>query len=85
MQMCTALVFEFFPMNLYEVRERYGPLSILDIKLYIWQLFRGQAHLEKVLFFNSLYGKIQRNLRNVNRFQKKFVISYCRTMSVTEI
>uniref|UniRef100_A0A1I7VDD4 Protein kinase domain-containing protein n=1 Tax=Loa loa TaxID=7209 RepID=A0A1I7VDD4_LOALO len=44
---CTALVFEFFPMNLYEVRERYGPLSILDIKLYIWQLFRGQAHLEK--------------------------------------
>ncbi|EJW86690.1 CMGC/GSK protein kinase [Wuchereria bancrofti] len=34
-------------MNLYEVRERYGPLSILDVKLYIWQLFRGQAHLEK--------------------------------------
>ncbi|EFO28226.2 CMGC/GSK protein kinase [Loa loa] len=46
-KICTALVFEFFPMNLYEVRERYGPLSILDIKLYIWQLFRGQAHLEK--------------------------------------
>ncbi|KAK6108176.1 Protein kinase domain family protein [Brugia pahangi] len=46
-KICTALVFEFFPMNLYEVRERYGPLSILDVKLYIWQLFRGQAHLEK--------------------------------------
>ncbi|CAG9539303.1 unnamed protein product [Cercopithifilaria johnstoni] len=46
-KVCTALVFEFFPMNLYEVRERYGPLSILDVKLYIWQLFRGQAHLEK--------------------------------------
>uniref|UniRef100_A0A0R3RKA1 Protein kinase domain-containing protein n=1 Tax=Elaeophora elaphi TaxID=1147741 RepID=A0A0R3RKA1_9BILA len=46
-KVCTALVFEFFPMNLYQVRERYGPLSTLDIKLYIWQLFRGQAHLEK--------------------------------------
>ncbi|KAL3985322.1 Protein kinase domain family protein [Acanthocheilonema viteae] len=46
-KICTALVFEFFPMNLHEVRERYGPLSILDIKLYTWQLFRGQAHLEK--------------------------------------
>ncbi|VDK73928.1 unnamed protein product [Litomosoides sigmodontis] len=46
-KICTALVFEFFPMNLHEVREKYGPLSILDIKLYIWQLFRGQAHLEK--------------------------------------
>uniref|UniRef100_A0A8R1XYU3 Protein kinase domain-containing protein n=1 Tax=Onchocerca volvulus TaxID=6282 RepID=A0A8R1XYU3_ONCVO len=46
-KICTALVFDFFPMNLHEVRERYGPLSILDVKLYIWQLFRGQAHLEK--------------------------------------
>ncbi|KAM3717316.1 Glycogen synthase kinase [Dirofilaria immitis] len=46
-KICTALVFEFFPMNLHEVRERYGPLSVLDIKLYTWQLFRGQAHLEK--------------------------------------
>uniref|UniRef100_A0A915PQM0 Protein kinase domain-containing protein n=1 Tax=Setaria digitata TaxID=48799 RepID=A0A915PQM0_9BILA len=46
-KICTALVFEFFPTNLYEVRERYGPLSILDVKLYVWQLFRGQAHLEK--------------------------------------
>ncbi|VDN06090.1 unnamed protein product [Thelazia callipaeda] len=46
-KICTALVFEFFPMNLSEVREQYGPLSTLDVKLYTWQLFRGQAHLEK--------------------------------------
>ncbi|VDM48747.1 unnamed protein product [Toxocara canis] len=44
---CTALVFEFFPTNLHDVRVNYGPLSTIDVKLYTWQLFRGQAHLEQ--------------------------------------
>uniref|UniRef100_F1L6G3 Glycogen synthase kinase-3 n=1 Tax=Ascaris suum TaxID=6253 RepID=F1L6G3_ASCSU len=44
---CTALVFEFFPMNLHDVRVNYGPLGSIDVKLYTWQLFRGQAHLEQ--------------------------------------
>lgn len=46
-KLCSSMVFEFYPMNLHEVRQQHGPLSTLDIKLYIWQLFRGQAHIEK--------------------------------------
>lgn len=50
LQTCTALVFEFFPMNLHDVRVNYGPLGSIDVKLYTWQLFRGQAHLEQVVY-----------------------------------
>ncbi|CAJ0581761.1 unnamed protein product, partial [Mesorhabditis spiculigera] len=45
---CYSLVFEFLPSTLYSyMKSRRRQLELIDIKLFTWQLFRGQAHLAK--------------------------------------
>uniref|UniRef100_A0AC35TS83 Protein kinase domain-containing protein n=1 Tax=Rhabditophanes sp. KR3021 TaxID=114890 RepID=A0AC35TS83_9BILA len=44
---CVSLVFEYMPNSLYEViKKSKNGLDLFDIKMYAWQLFRAQAHLE---------------------------------------
>ncbi|CAJ0949973.1 unnamed protein product, partial [Mesorhabditis belari] len=45
---CYGLVFEFLPETLHSyMKARRRQLELIDIKLFTWQLFRGQAHLTK--------------------------------------
>lgn len=48
-QLVYTLVFPFMPNTLAHLREELsGERNVLDIKLYIWQLFAGLEHLRKV-------------------------------------
>uniref|UniRef100_A0A0N4Z7L7 Protein kinase domain-containing protein n=1 Tax=Parastrongyloides trichosuri TaxID=131310 RepID=A0A0N4Z7L7_PARTI len=44
---CISMIFEYMPHNLHQIiSKNKKPLPDFDIKMYIWQLFRAQAHLE---------------------------------------
>uniref|UniRef100_A0A8L8KLH4 Protein kinase domain-containing protein n=1 Tax=Heligmosomoides polygyrus TaxID=6339 RepID=A0A8L8KLH4_HELPZ len=43
---CFSLIFEFFPMNLYQYLKKHNRrIAIIETKMFAWQLFRGQYHL----------------------------------------
>lgn len=45
---CLALVFEWIPSNLHQyLKSLDRRIDILEVKLITWQLFRGQAHLQR--------------------------------------
>ncbi|CAB02275.1 Protein kinase domain-containing protein [Caenorhabditis elegans] len=47
-RICLGLIFEYIPMNLHQfLKDNNRRVDIIEVKLIVWQLFRGQAHLEK--------------------------------------
>ncbi|WKY08465.1 hypothetical protein Q1695_007747 [Nippostrongylus brasiliensis] len=43
---CFSLIFEFFPLNLYQYLKKHNRrIAIIETKMFAWQLFRGQYHL----------------------------------------
>uniref|UniRef100_A0A0R3PCE3 Protein kinase domain-containing protein n=1 Tax=Angiostrongylus costaricensis TaxID=334426 RepID=A0A0R3PCE3_ANGCS len=48
-QTCFSLIFEFFPLNLYQyLKKHQRKIALVEIKMFAWQLFRGQYHLLRV-------------------------------------
>uniref|UniRef100_A0A8R1DMB3 Protein kinase domain-containing protein n=2 Tax=Caenorhabditis japonica TaxID=281687 RepID=A0A8R1DMB3_CAEJA len=48
-KICLALIFEYVPLNLHQfLKENNRKIDILEVKLITWQLFRGQAHLQRM-------------------------------------
>ncbi|KAK6736659.1 hypothetical protein RB195_019390 [Necator americanus] len=43
---CYSLIFEFFPLNLYQYLKKFNrKIGLVETKMFAWQLFRGQYHL----------------------------------------
>ncbi|CAD6188388.1 unnamed protein product [Caenorhabditis auriculariae] len=46
---CLALVFEYIPLNLYQfLKQNNRRIGIMEVKMIVWQLFRGQFHLQRM-------------------------------------
>ncbi|EGT44802.1 hypothetical protein CAEBREN_18833 [Caenorhabditis brenneri] len=48
-RICLGLIFECIPYNLHQfIKEQERQIDIIEVKLITWQLFRGQAHLQRM-------------------------------------
>lgn len=48
-RICLGLIFECIPYNLHQfIKENDRRIDIIEVKLITWQLFRGQAHLQRL-------------------------------------
>uniref|UniRef100_A0A0K0FTY2 Glycogen synthase kinase 3 alpha (inferred by orthology to a zebrafish protein) n=1 Tax=Strongyloides venezuelensis TaxID=75913 RepID=A0A0K0FTY2_STRVS len=46
---CMSMIFEYMPCNLHQVITKSdNGLSVFDVKMYTWQLFRAQSHMEQL-------------------------------------